>query len=561
MSLISQNARNKIRKKRDAEENIDLGRPPLGDDTKESETKSTNLKRSKKINTRDDKYDNASKVEEEVKEMNKLESFLFGNLHSSIEFGKEIGGGDNENKNRDAPLFFFDNSAGDDTAAYEGNIHSYCTRAQKQERKPAWCDDEDGTKVDIMSVRRLMKLRKEASEKVISGADYVSRLRAQHAKLNPRTEWAEIDYKSNDVGASDDESDDQSGITNVPDYEDTRDDVFRSNSELIDKGTAKLLPGLLEYSRLMNVNYEDPSNATINSTQFHKNGQLLLTAGLDRRLRFFQVDGKRNTLVQSIFLEDCPLRKASFLPDGSRVILSGRRKFFYVFDLVKAAVEKVGPLMGREEKSLELFEVSPDSSMIAFVGNEGYILLVSSRTNELIGTVKMNGTVRSLAFVDGGRQLMSSGGDGHVYHWDLRTSRCIHKGMDEGCLNASSLCASPDSSLFAAGSSSGIVNLYKRDDFLGGKRSPLKTIENLTTTVNFMQFNHDAQILAICSHMKKDSLKLIHIPSFNVFSNWPPISGLQYPRCLDFSPGGGFMAIGNAAGRVLLYKLNHYQNA
>ncbi|OVA13448.1 hypothetical protein BVC80_5919g3 [Macleaya cordata] len=86
------------------------------------------------------------------------------------------------------------------------------------------------------------------------------------------------------------------------------------------------------------------------------------------------------------------------------------------FDLVKAKVDKIGPLTGREDKSLEVFEVSPDSNTIAFVGNEGYILLVSSRTKELIGTLKMNGTALSLAFADDGRQLLSSGGDGHFYH-------------------------------------------------------------------------------------------------------------------------------------------------
>ena len=75
-----------------------------------------------------------------------------------------------------------------------------------------------------------------------------------------------------------------------------------------------------------------------------------------------------------------PIRKASFLPDGSQVIVAGRRKFFYRFDLVKAKVDKIGPLVGREEKSLEDFEVSLDSSTIAFVGYEGYILLVSSKT-------------------------------------------------------------------------------------------------------------------------------------------------------------------------------------
>lgn len=50
------------------------------------------------------------------------------------------------------------------------------------------------------------------------------------------------------------------------------------------------------------------------------------------------------------------------MPNGSMVIVAGRRKFFYIFDLVKATVDKVGPLVGREEKSFEVFEISPDSS-------------------------------------------------------------------------------------------------------------------------------------------------------------------------------------------------------
>ncbi|PKU64298.1 U3 small nucleolar RNA-associated protein 18 homolog [Dendrobium catenatum] len=555
MSLISQNTGTKFLENRDADEDVDAGGSSPCKDTVEKEPKLSRFKRSKKRNRTYNKYQKASRMEEEEKEIKKLESFLFGGLNSSIQFGKEIAGDDNE---RPLPLFFLDKSAGDDMIVYKEDI---CQ--DSKERKPVWVDEEEErTEVNILSVRRLRKLRKEADEKLISGAEYVSRLRAQHAKLNPRTDWAEVNQKSGEVFTSDDESNDESGITNAPGYGDAEgDDVLRGNYELIDKSSVKLLPGILEYSRLMNANSEEPSNGPINSVQFHRNGKLLLTAGLDKRLRFFQIDGKRNTSVQSIFMEDFPTRKASFLPNGSHVILSGRRKFFYVFDLVKAAVDKIGPLTGREEKSLELFEVSPDSNTVAFIGNEGYILLVSTKTKELIGTLKMNGTARSLAFVDDGRQLISGGGDGHIYHWDLRLRRCIHKGVDEGCITTTSLSASPDSSLFAAGSSSGIVNIYRRDNFLGGKKKPLKSIENLTTTVNFLKFNQDAQILAICSHMKKDSLKLIHIPSFNVFSNWPPRSGLQYPRCVDFSPGGGFMAIGNAAGKVLLYKLNHYQNA
>ncbi|KAI7994614.1 hypothetical protein LOK49_LG11G02019 [Camellia lanceoleosa] len=129
----------------------------------------------------------------------------------------------------------------------------------------------------------------------------------------------------------------------------------------------------------------------------------------------------------------------------------------------------------------------------------------------------MNGIARSLAFANDGQHLLSSGGDGHIYHWDLRTRACFYRVVDEGCINGSTLCTSPNGSLFAACSDTGIVNVYNREEFLGGKRRPIKTIENLTTRVDFMKFNNDAQILAISSSMNKSSLKLIHVPSFTIF--------------------------------------------
>lgn len=551
MSLISQSARTKNevnKKKREVE-----------DDVENSDT----LKVKKKKKKRDGEGEQL--VKEQVKEMKKLENFLFGSLYSPVEFGKEgdeVGPGNGAEKVSD--LFFTDRSADTVVSVYPEEESEESDGHEDDlalERKPVWVDDEEeNVTVNVAKVNRLRKLRKGEDENVISGSEYVSRLRAQHVKLNPGTDWARVDSKL-DRSSDDELTDDENGAVVSRGYEDV-DDVLRTNEDLVVKGGVKLLPGHLEYSRLVDANIQDPCNGPINSVQFHCNGQLLLAAGLDKKLRFFQIDGKRNTKIQSIFLEDCPIRKASFLPDGSQVIVSGRRKFFYSFDLVNARVDKIGPLVGREEKSLEVFEVSPDSQMIAFTGNEGHILLVSTRTKQLVGTLKMNGTIRSLAFAENGKQLLSGGGDGQVYHFDLRTMTCMHKGVDEGCITSTALCTTPNGTHFAAGSDSGIVNIYNREEFLGGKRKPIKVIENLTTKVDFMRFNHDSQILAICSSMKKSSLKLIHIPSYTVFSNWPPSNvSLNYPRCIDFSPGGGFMAVGNASGKVLLYKLHHYQHA
>lgn len=519
----------------------------LDDAAEETEIDNMRIKKRKKAQKeRDDK----SAVEEGL-EMKKLENVLFASLHSPIGFANE------DEQEKSTAMFYVDRSA--NNSLISCRLESLDDHSDEEEepivaaRKPVWVDEEEKvTKINIARVNRLRKLRKEEDESLISGSEYVSRLRAQHSKMNPCTEWAKPDS-----GAPRD-------YDNSSDDEDPE-NLLESNEDLVVKSSSrggKLLPGRLEFSRLVDANAEDRSKGVVNSVEFHRNAQLLLAAGLDRRLRFFQIDGKRNAKIQSVFLEDCPVRKAAFLPDGSQVVVSGRRKFFYTFDLVKARVDKIGPLVGREEKSLELFEVSPDSTTIAFAGNEGYILLVSTKTKELVGTLKMNGTVRSMAFSGDGKTLLSSGGDGQIYHWDLRTRTCLHKGIDEGCLNGTSLASSPIGSLFAAGSGSGVVNVYNGDEFLGGKRKPVKSIENLTTSIDFMKFNGDGQILAICSRMKKNSVRLVHVPSFTVFSNWPPPNKtMRYPQCLDFSPGGGFMAMGNAAGNVLLYKLHHYSHA
>ena len=62
----------------------------------------------------------------------------------------------------------------------------------------------------------------------------------------------------------------------------------------------------------------------------------------------------------AVFLEDLPVHKACFANGGAAVIAAGRRDYFYVYDLARGAVERVAPLVGRPEKSLESFAHSPE---------------------------------------------------------------------------------------------------------------------------------------------------------------------------------------------------------
>ncbi len=241
--------------------------------------------------------------------------------------------------------------------------------------------------------------------------------------------------------------------------------------------------------------------------------------------------------------------------------MSGRRPFFYMYDMIAGKIDKVPRIQGRKEKSLEKFTTSPDGKLIAFIGNDGYIILVEAKSKMWVADFKMNGSARAVSFSPDGDFIIASGSDGDVYRWDIRSKKCIDRYQNQDGTITSFL--SESSKFTAVGAESGVVNLYNHDKtpslLFQKARTPIKSIMNLHTSVDHMRFNPTGDILAISSQREKDSLKLVHTPTQTVFSNWPTSkTPLGYVYSLDFSPGSKFMAVGNDKGKCLLYKLSHY---
>jgi U3 small nucleolar RNA-associated protein 18 len=338
------------------------------------------------------------------------------------------------------------------------------------------------------------------------------------------------------------------------------DQIVRSTGKLLDSGHGVLPQGALEICRMKDANQHAPSGAAIQSVQFHSNGQLLLTAGLDKTLHLFQIDGTNNARVENIFLKDLPIVTAKYTLGGTRVVLAGPRSYYFSYDLEAGRITKIPGISGRKERKLERFVVSDSGEQLAFLGSDGYLSLVSARSYEWIGNLKMNGDVKSATYCENDRYILSTGSDGTVYKWDTRTRKCVFVQQDEGSLGNYSIAASGNGKYYATGSSSGVVNVY---DNMGGLSSsstkPRKSLMQLTTQIDHLAFNADAQILAMASKDARDALKLVHVPSMTVFANWPSAkTPLHYVSAMDFSPSSGYFAVGNARGRVLLYRLTHY---
>ena len=429
---------------------------------------------------------------------------------------------------------------------------------------PVWEDsDDENVHVAVASKAMLRKLREDEEEIKVSGKDYEARLRQQHSKLNPRASWATKSSSKDARQASE-----------------ATEDLLTRAGGLLSSSRQMIPSGRLETTRLKDANQAEPSEAVIRSVEFHPGGQLLMAASLDRHLRFFSIDGVDNPRVQSIFLEDMPVQQAAFAAGGAQIVATGRRSFFYVLDLETAKIERVAGIFGRDEKSFESFAASPISQTAAFFGRDGVVPLVSLSSRQSIGSLKMNGTVRAGAFSSDGTELLTSGSDGVVYLWDLKMQRCRERYIDEGSISGAALACSSDGKTFASGSSSGIVNVYQHPSSSEMQRKsttttthtgepqrplplcPIRALPHLTTTADAVQFSPDGQLLAIASRMKRDSLRLIHVPTLTAFSNWPTSrTPLQYVHSVCFSPGGGYVAVGNAKGRVVLYRLHHYPQA
>ncbi|KAJ1722574.1 U3 snoRNP protein [Coemansia erecta] len=508
--------------------------------------------------------------------LSRLETAETESSDEESDVGMENGSGDEQSGSEDEAseaevdgdsLFFVDTAHGEaDENTAEDTDDSTSTSDSDSEsedenvEKAAWVDEDmQNATVALKDQKRTRKLRTAEEENAVSGDVYEQRLRQQFQKINPVPKWA---AEASSSAWADDDSD----------TEGTRvgGDMLKSTASMISKTSSLLPPSKIEITQLRDGNQAAVSQSKVSSVEFHPTSSVLLTAGLDKTLRLFEVDGKDNQKIQSIFFKDLPITTANFIRGGNEVVVSGRRSWYYSVDVEKGSVSRIGGIPGHKMNSLQYMTCSPNSDRMAFMDNGGQIHLVTTTTKQFTNTLAMNGAVRDVVFSSDGNYLWSTGLDNEVYKWDLRQNRCLSRWHDTATFKPTCLGVSPDSSYYASGDSAGVVNIYdtksaksKRAGMAGEFYSvkAFKSIGNLTTSIEGLKFNHSSEILGIYSRKKPEQLKLVHLPTGSVFANWPTFtSRLGHIESIDFSPNSGYMVVGNDSGKALLYRLSHYKN-
>ncbi|XP_060064815.1 U3 small nucleolar RNA-associated protein 18 homolog [Ylistrum balloti] len=419
---------------------------------------------------------------------------------------------------------------------------------KKKEKKPVWEDEDDNVGSVQLTKAKKFDGVKQGEECRIGKDQYTVRLKSKFEKVSANPNWSKFRADEARRTGSDDDSDVEEMMTRTGNF----------------LTTTKSLPkGFIQIKQCPNANRDSPPQGKLYAVKFHPSAQVMLTAGSNQTLSLFQVDGKNNPKIQSVFLDNFPIFSAHFTPDGREVVLSSKHQSFVYYDMIAGKVVKVPKIKGLGQSRMKNFVMSPDGSYLVFLGSYGSMHLISAKSKEWIQDLKMNGSVESVAFSRDGTTMYSHGDDGEVYIWDMNTRDCVHHFTDDGCTKGTSLAASPNGQYLACGSYSGVVNIYETKTCRTSRSpKPLKALMNLTTPCTDAIFHPSSEVLALSSNFTEKAVKLTHLPSMTVFSNYPDRldNELRVPRSMDFSPNGGYFTVGTNKGSALLYRLKHYGN-
>ncbi|KAL6714670.1 U3 snoRNP protein [Lecanora helva] len=497
----------------------------------------------------------------------------------------------------DADLFFLDTGSSRNKAS----LPLFSSLQNEEEPDPndrdcaAWVDsDDERLTVSLASNPRLRKLRLTESEDRINGEEYIKRLRHQFQRLYPVPDWAQPSSKKSrkrrrrdsDHSASPDltsDDDDGSGdLDDIPTQPLAK--LLQNTGNLTRITTAtsshrrKLRPGVIDIQRGKDVGTAQVSAVT--SLHFHPIHPLLLSSGPSAMLSLYHVSPNPpnpNPLLTTLHLRSTPLATAMFsLPSGDKIVFSGRRRYFHTWDLERGRVEKISRVIGHEEgqTTMERFKLSPCGRWMGLVGSArkggGTVNIIDTSTCQWIAEVRVegNGGVADFAWWGDGAGMLLLGKGGEAVEWDGQQKRVVARWTDEGAVGITVValggkgtgCQDLGGDRWAVvGSSSGIVNIYDRKKWVNSKSiparpKPVRALDQLTTPVSHLDFSPDGQVLCMTSRWKRDSLKLVHLPSCTVYKNWPTSSTpLGRITSIAWSPNSEMIATSNEQGKIRLW--------
>ena len=416
--------------------------------------------------------------------------------------------------------------------------------------------------INLNKTNKLRKLKKSIGESKISSEEYELRIREHYNNMN--------NIKNNDLYKWAEDEEDNNSTNNENDLSKEGDDLeklLRTNKSIVNENKILTTSNILKYQQCPQVTklpgYQHISiMSTIN---FHpSNKEILLTSGLDKKLKIFNINYSENfssKLIKTINTLDIPIFSVKFISNED-IIITGRRKHYYLYNLEKQNLTRIEgnfALSSNKINSLEKCFVGIDSNVYSFGDNYGNIYLYDINTKRFKYDIKISSSINSICF-DDKNYLYAVGDQSEIYIYDLRKYRnCLKKVNDYGNFYTNCMDISKNYNYLATGGKQGYVNLYKVSDLVNDLNEdvePIKIYDNLTTSCDYVRFDKVNNMMGMSSKWKKNAFRFINLENKNVFNNFPSFrEHLKYPFCFDFNSDNSLISIGNDEGKAFLFHI------
>ena len=439
----------------------------------------------------------------------------------------------------------------------ENEINTSSKNKTKEEIK--WKDEDDeNLEINLNSRNKLKKLKKDKTESIIKGNEYQERIREQYNLMHNEKEknlfkWAE--------GIEDDNS-------NSNNINGELDLILKTNKSIMNDSKILSSSNILKINQLPQItklpNYKH--NSIITSLNFHPyKNNIIVSTGLDKTMKIFQIEKEndnKSTLLKTINTIDMPIFSSNFITNDE-LIITGRRKHYFIYNI---QLNKLNRFEGHfatssnEISSLEKCFVGFNSKTYAFGDSKGNAFIYDINTKRFKYDLKINSSINAICFDEINIYLV--GDQSEIFIFDIRKYRnCVNKINDNGNIFTNCMDISFDYNFLATGSKNGYVNIYKVDDLKNSSSDevePIKVIDNLTTSCDYVKFNKSSNILGMSSKWKKNAIRLFNLDTMKMYSNFPSFKErIKYPFCIDFNSDNSYFAIGNDEGKVFLYQTEY----
>ncbi|KAI1823968.1 Indigoidine synthase A like protein-domain-containing protein [Xylaria intraflava] len=497
----------------------------------------------------------------------------------------------------DADFFAFDidvtRTTADDQQLVVAPTKSLAQPGSKE--PPAWEDsDDERLTISLASATQLRKLRTSEADDVVSGTEYTLRLRQQYLRLNPLPEWARYAEEPpkkrrrrssagslSSEASSEAEEGDDINTDALP-----LDKLLRDASAI--KGSTwtrakKLRPEVIDIQRSRDI---PDAHRDITSLAFHPEYPVLLSSSTSSALFLHHIAPTAyptpNPLLISTQVKQVPVRRAEFSSDGRKIFIAGRRRYIHSWDIESGTVQKTNKIHGHqvEQKTWERFRLSPCGRYLGLIASTrkggGVINILNVHTMQWISAARLDsrGGIADFCWWKTGNGLTILGKGGQVGEYSMVSKRFLAVWSDEGSNGATVIALGGsngpellgENKWVAIGSNSGVVNIYDRHSLISpseedelklkSRPEPTRALMQLTTPVTVLTFSPDGQLLAAASKHKKDSLKLIYLPTCTVYRNWPteqtPLGRIE---AIAFGTKSDILAVGNDAGKIRIWEI------